>query len=205
MRPHGGAPFLGNFFSLYVSGAWLLGKTDFSPTKRGGFVCGFGTYRGRGCLEKRIFPLLNVEASCVGLVRIGGGGASTVRDRRSYAWVATGGGFLGLRIRGVVASTVGDRRSYAWVATGGEFLGLRIRGVVASTVGDRRSYAWVATGDGFLGLRIRGVVASTVGDRRSYAWVATVKGYYVLLILPSRQQRCRAKPETKRFFLSFFI
>ena len=72
VRLYGGAPFLGNFFSLYVSEAWLLGKTDFSPTKRGGFVGGFGTYRGRGCLEKRIFPLLNGEASWVGSVRIGG-------------------------------------------------------------------------------------------------------------------------------------
>ncbi len=33
------------------------------------------TYQGRGCLEKRIFPLLNVEASWVGLVGIRGVGA----------------------------------------------------------------------------------------------------------------------------------
>ena len=34
------------------------GFGDGFGTKREGFGNGFGTYQGRGCLEKRIFPLL---------------------------------------------------------------------------------------------------------------------------------------------------
>ena len=85
-------------------------------------MCGFGTYRGRGCLEKRIFPLLNGEASWVGSVRIRGVVASTVVDRASPVFSADedvhNPSVDGLGTSwGVVASTVGDRRSYAWVAT----------------------------------------------------------------------------------------
>ena len=81
------------------------------------------------------------------------GGASTVGDRRSYAWVATGDGYWGLACQGRVASMVVDRASPVFRADEDvhnpsvDGLGTSW-GVGASTVGDRRSYAWVATGDG---------------------------------------------------------
>ena len=64
------------------------GFGDGFGTKRERFGDGFGTSLGRGCLEKRIFPLLwgvrFGKVSVTGLVRIRGVGASTVGNRRYY-------------------------------------------------------------------------------------------------------------------------
>ena len=108
----------------------------------------------------------------MGLVRVRGGVASTVGDRRSYVWVATGDGYWGLAYQGRVASMVVDRASPVFSADEDvhnpsvDGLGTSW-GVVASTVGDRRSYAWVATEDGYWGLAYQGRLASTVVDRAS--------------------------------------
>ena len=60
-------------------------------TRRECFGDGFGTYQGRGCLEKQIFPLLwDVRfrsASVTGVVRGGNVSASAVGNRRYYAGV----------------------------------------------------------------------------------------------------------------------
>ena len=52
----------------------------------------------------------------MGSVRVGGGVASTVGDRRSYAWIATVDGYWGLAYQGRVASMAVDRASLVFSA-----------------------------------------------------------------------------------------
>ena len=58
--------------SVFTSGAVLRRPVVRTRTSTTPVQMGLGTYQERGCLEKRIFPLLNGEAAGVGSVRVGG-------------------------------------------------------------------------------------------------------------------------------------
>ena len=70
------------------------GFGDGLDASRERFGDGFGTSLRRGCLEKRIFPLLwGVRFGCIsvtGRVRVRSVGAPAVGNRRYYAWVRFG-------------------------------------------------------------------------------------------------------------------